>query len=497
MIEKEVSWRGVYEKIVKVLKNYLDLREDYYHLIAVWVIGTYFHKYFLSYPYLFFNAPKRSGKTRLLKLIAELSEGGKMLVSLRDSVFFRSDTTLCIDEFEDISSKERATLRELLCAAYKKGARVERAYKIKTKSREKFGIESFDVYRALAIANVRGMDHIIEDRCIFMILERSLDPKKTKLLENFENDPDIKEIKDDINLLLIKEGIKGGEGEGSSDSSDGSDGNDAGGKYIYTISNIFNLWNGFLNKYYTILEHYLTSDIYDISDTTVTTDTNKDKENDGLSIERLDVVKKTIKELIRQEAIKNMDTELTQYYYLFDYFIKIYYSGISSRELELFFPLFVIAMRMGDDVFDRILEIAKNFKKEKEKEEMVENRDYVFLKFIVEEFEDYDQKDFIYQKDIAARFKEREGEEWISNEWVGRAIKRLGILLEKKRTGKGRVVRIDIKKAKEKARMLGLIEKEKQEEKEEQEEENEENKNKENISIWLDESNENENQEYE
>ncbi|GAF97267.1 unnamed protein product, partial [marine sediment metagenome] len=45
-----------YENIIKVLKHYLDMNEDYYSLISIWIIGTYFHKDFNSYPYLYFNA---------------------------------------------------------------------------------------------------------------------------------------------------------------------------------------------------------------------------------------------------------------------------------------------------------------------------------------------------------------------------------------------------------------------------------------------------------
>ena len=45
----------VYEKIIEVLKQYCDLKEEYYPVVATWIIGTYLHKSFNTYPYLFIN----------------------------------------------------------------------------------------------------------------------------------------------------------------------------------------------------------------------------------------------------------------------------------------------------------------------------------------------------------------------------------------------------------------------------------------------------------
>lgn len=45
-----------YEGIKNVYRKYLDLNEDYYDIIPLWVIGSYFHESFESFPYLFFNA---------------------------------------------------------------------------------------------------------------------------------------------------------------------------------------------------------------------------------------------------------------------------------------------------------------------------------------------------------------------------------------------------------------------------------------------------------
>ena len=58
-----------YKNIIDILKEYLDLEKSHYNIIALWIFGTYFHKNFPSYPYLYFNAMKGSGKSRTMNLI--------------------------------------------------------------------------------------------------------------------------------------------------------------------------------------------------------------------------------------------------------------------------------------------------------------------------------------------------------------------------------------------------------------------------------------------
>ena len=72
--QKKVLFKTLYYKIIDVLKKYCDLREDYYKLVALWIIGTYFHDSFPTYPYLYFNAMRGSGKSRIMQLISKISK---------------------------------------------------------------------------------------------------------------------------------------------------------------------------------------------------------------------------------------------------------------------------------------------------------------------------------------------------------------------------------------------------------------------------------------
>ncbi len=159
----------------RTLYDWVDVDEEYYQVIANWIIGTYYIDYFVSYPYLFLNAVKRAGKTRLLKLISNLAFNGVYTSSLTEAVLFRMPTvkqcTLTLDEAESISLKQKSSLRMLLNSAYKKGMKIFRARK--DKKTEKYVIDEFEIFMPIAIANIRGIDDVLEDRCITIILERS------------------------------------------------------------------------------------------------------------------------------------------------------------------------------------------------------------------------------------------------------------------------------------------------------------------------------------
>lgn len=199
-IGKKNELKEIYETIKEVLKYYIDTNENNYEIITLWIMGTWMHNQFPSFPYLFVHAIKGGGKTRLLRLIKELSWEGDMLAALTEAVLFRTRGTLCIDEFESIGSKDKNTLRELLNTAYKKGGKVKKMKKKKMpdidgRMCEQQVVEEFNTYRPLVIANISGMDEVLSDRCIKIILERSSNKNITRKIENFENDEKIKKIK--------------------------------------------------------------------------------------------------------------------------------------------------------------------------------------------------------------------------------------------------------------------------------------------------------------
>jgi hypothetical protein len=362
-----------FERIKEVLRYYLDMKEDYYDLIATWIIGAWLHKQFITYPYLFFNAMRGSGKSRTLKLIAELTPNGQHIVSISEAVLFRtaSFSTFCIDEFERVGSKEKQSLRELLNAAYKKGMKVKRAYKKNSKERESVEVEEFDVYCPIVMANIFGQDDILSDRCITLILEKS-NSDKTMLLEDYTLNNVIKNIKANFQCSLCS----------------------------VVVEKQYKEWNEYVNNIIRTTPIHLTT----------------------------------------------LTTQTTQNYT----FEKIKESGLKGRDLELFFPLFLIAEQCNN--LEKLIKIAKEIVASKTKEDIIENKDISVYGFIGE----LNTEDWLQMKWLINEFKQKtdSDEEWCNAKWLGHALKRLNLVVEKRRLGQGIEVRLNTNKAREKLGMF-------------------------------------------
>jgi len=380
-----------YRNIMDILEDYCDLKEEYYSLIALWIIGTYFHQEFVSYPYLFFNAMRGSGKTRILRLISVLSKDGQMLNSLTQAVLFRTKGTLCIDEFEGIRRKGNENLRELLNSAYKKGIKVKRMRKAKTIEGEQQVVEEFEVYRPIVIANIWGMESVLGDRCINIVLEKSNNPKVTKMVEIFENDKITiltKELfvfddkKENLCSLCMYDGV----------------------------GNVYKEWNSYIKDGVSI---YI--------DTLPTQDT--------------------------QDTSKHIKQPKEEF------FKKLIELDIDGRHLELAFPLFIIAKSISEEILDKTILTFQQIIAESKEEDVVENMDISLFDFISQEEE---VSYFVSISDLTKRFREflQSSDEWINPSWVGRALKRLGLIIQKKRVTRGVEVRLNYAKAKEKIRMF-------------------------------------------
>src|SRR3990172_2356441 len=128
--ENRMNMEDAYNDILELLDYWLDIPEDTKKFIAIWTIGTYFHEEFNTYPYLFFNAMRGSGKTRLLRLLSWIGNKGDGSVQndMKEAVLFRMQRNkiLCVDEFENVGSKDKQTLRQIFNSAYKKGLKITR-----------------------------------------------------------------------------------------------------------------------------------------------------------------------------------------------------------------------------------------------------------------------------------------------------------------------------------------------------------------------------------
>ncbi len=369
-----------YQNINDVIDYYMDVSEETRNIICLWIIGTYFHDSFSTFPYLFCNAMKGSGKTRLLKLIVAYAKDANLTASLTESVMFRTKGTLALDEFEGIGSKEKTSLRELLNSSYKKGTKIFRMAKKKGPDGETQVVEEFEPYRPVVLANIWGMEEVLGDRCITVLLEKSVNASKIKLVEDFEDLEGINYTKKMLDYLVRCSLCS-----------------------VVSLRNIKQKWNDFIKHTYT-----------PTTLTTLTTlnNTNYTEEDDNIKL----------------------------------LFTKINVTGIEGRYLELFFPLFLIAEEMSSVVLENTIHYAKKIVNDKKIEEITESKDVLVYSLIAKE----EPMKWREIKDLTTIFKLIMGEdnEWLNTKWMGRSLKRLNLIKEKRRVGKGVQVILDVDKAK-------------------------------------------------
>ena len=379
--------------IKEILKKYMDLDEDYYCIIAVWIIGTYLHKQFSSFPYLFFNATKGSGKTRLMKIVANLSRNGRLVGSMTEAVLFRTarERTLCIDELENLNAKGSENLKLLLNSAYKKGLTVERMKKTKTIEGEIQQVEEFEVFCPIVMANIWGLDNTLSDRCITLILEKSSKNQITKLIENFEKDSDFIKIRNELTILTQGFEID-----------------------LNLFGDVFEKWNDYVQ--------------------------NK------VIVNEVSVVNKVNKVNVVNNSLR--------YYDIYDFtttFKDISETDLTGRDLELFFPLFIVANMISKETLEELLEISKKITKQRKNSDREENIDVKLIEFISE-------KQYIGYVEVSKIVNDLknlfgEDEKWINSRGISRALKRLNLILDRSSSGKARQVKLNIPKAKEKILM--------------------------------------------
>jgi len=328
------------------------------------------HKQFPSFPYLFFNAAKGSGKSRLLRLISFLSKDGRMLNSLTEAVLFRTTGMLGIDEFEQLNWKGKENLVELLNSSYKKGTKVCRMKKVKSISGESQEVEEFDVYRPLCMANISGIDNVLGDRCLTLILDKSDVVSVVMRMEIYEFDPKINVVLDKLHEFPFEN---------------------------VDVVSVYKQWDGYIDSF--------------INTSTQTTHNT----------------------LTTQNTI----------------FGKIFNSRINGRNLELTLPLLIIADMISDDVFDDTLRTCVSIVEDKKKDDAVESMDNSVLQFVAQE---PDTNKFVSIKELFNSFRSFVNADatWLSDKWFGKSLKRLNLIKDKRRTGAGISVILNVELAQKK-----------------------------------------------
>lgn len=166
--------KELFEEIRMVYESFIDF--PHLDFMSLWVIGTYLFPSFRSYPYVYIGGISQSGKTKLLQVTSLLAFNSIFSNNMSTSAIFRliqnARCSLFIDESEKLVNPERnLDMRSILLQGYKAGAKV---YRTEKNSREKFVVESFEVYSPKMLANISGIEDVLESRCIRFVMKRTV-----------------------------------------------------------------------------------------------------------------------------------------------------------------------------------------------------------------------------------------------------------------------------------------------------------------------------------
>jgi hypothetical protein len=206
----EVLKAGILKRIEEKFSQYVELAEgdESKLLLSLWCIGTYFHRLFKAYPYMLLNGPKASGKTRTLEVVQQIAFNSILSAGMSTASLFRLienlRPTMLIDEGEALYDKERKEgFREVLLSGYRNGAKTYRVEESSKDGIKQMVVKEFDLYSPKMLANIQGLEDVLESRCISIVMKPALDQE----IANREldiDDPDWISIRDDIYFLLMK-----------------------------------------------------------------------------------------------------------------------------------------------------------------------------------------------------------------------------------------------------------------------------------------------------
>lgn len=379
-----------------VIDYYVKMNDDHRFLCALWTIGTYWHRNLNTYPLLLITGQKGSAKSRLARLISTLGHGGlgHLQNNISEASLFRhtQHCILALDEIEQINSKERQTLRELLNSCYKKGAIVSRQARVKKDGVESFETRMFSPFFPLILSNINGFGDVLTDRSISIILEKISDDVRMLRQEDYTSS---------LALQALKRQYKG-----ISDDDDESD----------VIFRLMTNWNDFIDAAYSLT----SSSSSFIPSSSSSPSSFADKERQRLE----------------------------------PFFVKLINSKIEGRNLELFMPLLYVAYKLNDDyILSEALRISKAFVQFKIEEDLFYSVDNLVFKYVasLQPNNYHSMKDKLLWE-----FKMFSGhdEAWVTDKWLGHALNRTGLILHKKHTSRGAEYILNIEKAKERVQKM-------------------------------------------
>jgi hypothetical protein len=211
--ENDISGPQLFKDIKEKLMLYIELPDEkLYDFLTLWIAGTYFIQIFNTYPYVYVSGIFDSGKSKLLILCSCLSFNSIISANMSTATIFRlvqdERCSLFIDETDQLSQRRAEDFRNILLSGYRKGLGAYRNRKLPDGN---FVPERFEVYGPKMLANIQGLDEVLQSRCVTIIMRRA----SNRDISNREieiDDPTWQRLRDKIypfvmrNWRTIKEG---------------------------------------------------------------------------------------------------------------------------------------------------------------------------------------------------------------------------------------------------------------------------------------------------
>jgi hypothetical protein len=203
---KKVILIDCYNKILGHMQKYIVFEDErIYSILTLWVIGTYFYKIFRYYPYIWLNADKGSGKTRVMEVVLPLAFNSVMSVNHSEASIFRlvdvDGATLLIDEFEKIKKDNQQGIMTLLNSGFNAEATVIRS----ERKGDTFKPTPFSSYSPKMFAGINDISDVLMDRCIrIKMLKKPKGVEIQRYKIDSETNEYLKSLRDDLYICGLQ-----------------------------------------------------------------------------------------------------------------------------------------------------------------------------------------------------------------------------------------------------------------------------------------------------
>ncbi|UZF57086.1 DUF3631 domain-containing protein [Gordonia polyisoprenivorans] len=199
---------NILDEIEKAIRTYCILpSEEAYVAVTLWIAYTHAAICFDYAPRLVVrSAMKRSGKSRLLEVVAELVRKPFLTVNATEAALFRSidDTdppTLIFDEADTIfgsrlKAEQNEGVRGLLNAGFRKGQAAVRCHGPNS------DVVEFPTFAPAALGGIGKMPDTIEDRAIVIVMKRRAADEHVKPFRIRRDTPDLHLLRNKIDQWL-------------------------------------------------------------------------------------------------------------------------------------------------------------------------------------------------------------------------------------------------------------------------------------------------------